>query len=107
MTASVDIFLRLTPYFRTSKRKREQIENEESFRKKMHDEELDLHQKVQKVFERLAGTDYFSRDPSSWHLSVAGKISQDECKTFLEWFDSKIMNLGRSSTWDFNAPRYR
>ncbi|ORY98057.1 hypothetical protein BCR43DRAFT_490797 [Syncephalastrum racemosum] len=92
---------------RTSKRKREQIENEESFRKKMHDEELDLHRKVQKVFERLATTDYFCREPSSWHLSAGGKISKDDCKTFLEWFDSKVMNLGRSSTWDFNAPRYR
>ncbi|KAI9312531.1 hypothetical protein BX666DRAFT_2031252 [Dichotomocladium elegans] len=90
---------------RISKRQKEKIENEETSRRKMLEEEDQLRNQVQELLNSLPEGSFMKRN-TPWTLPEKDMISSEEHEAYFSWFDGKISELGRASAWDFDNNRF-
>ncbi|KAF7726581.1 Histone transcription regulator 3 [Apophysomyces ossiformis] len=84
---------------RASKRQKEKVETEETWRRKMLEEEEELSDKVQNLVDKLSSVSYLQRQ-TPWYAPVEGLGSDTIVGLFWEWFDAKVSELDRSYTWN-------
>jgi hypothetical protein len=81
-----------------SKRERDKIEHEESTRKRVQHEELELSNKIQQMFSATGLLPSLERT-ERWNKSqdMEAQLRQD---TFSRWFETKLSELVGTATWD-------
>ncbi|KAG2223646.1 hypothetical protein INT45_010005 [Circinella minor] len=89
---------------RTSKRQKEKIENEETSRRKMLNEEDQLSQSIQDVFNTLAEVSDIKRQ-QPWHAPIALPFDDSAMVAFWKWFDKKVEELSKRYAWDYDNTR--
>ncbi|KAI9274845.1 hypothetical protein BDA99DRAFT_498736 [Phascolomyces articulosus] len=89
---------------RTSKRQKEKIENEETSRRKMLNEEDEHSQSIQDVFDRISTISNIKRH-RPWHLPVALPFDESAMDNFWQWFDAKVSELTKRYAWDYDNTR--
>ncbi|KAG0178422.1 Calcineurin-binding protein cabin-1 [Apophysomyces sp. BC1034] len=86
---------------RASKRQREKVENEETWRRKMLQEETELSDKMQKLLDKLSPVTYLQcKEP--WYIPVEELYDDTPIESFWEWFDAKVSELDRTYTWNID-----
>lgn len=94
-------------YYRISRRQKEKIENEESSKRKMLEEEIQLTKLVQSLFDILPDDSAMNRPKSQYHHPVSEAFNTMDMDSFWKWFDTKVSELGRNAHWEFDTSRFK
>lgn len=84
--------------FSASKRERDKIEHEESTKKRVQHEELELSNKIQQLLLATKILPSLGR-PERWTIPESSETELRQ-KTFLNWFEAKLSELIGTTTWD-------
>ncbi|KAI7879176.1 hypothetical protein K492DRAFT_208427 [Lichtheimia hyalospora FSU 10163] len=91
---------------RISRRQKEKIENEESSKRKMLEEEIQLTNLVQSLFDMLPDDNTMNRSNSQYYHPISKAFNTVDMNSFWKWFDTKVSELGRNVHWEFDNSRF-
>lgn len=72
----------------------------------MLEEEKQLCEKIQDVFDVLKDIDIFNR-PNGWFMPINSIKSMDTINAFWDYFDTRLSELGVEYAWTYDNLKYK